>query len=232
MARQQDDQAAKVLKQIADNHPRFELPQRWLQTLSQERLGRIAVKSLDPNGSVHVGFWLDRQLDVRIRTGAAEEASHFEARAELYQTLQIPGIVPFAVSGVAPDGRPYLATKTQGIPAAKRYQKRLAVLMVADHLEEGLRLLWSLGELGVSVASFDLQACCVDVRERLWMEDLSQCTRSTPEIAGEQNLRAAKQWCEAQLAHIGFKRRPLFALDALAEAADFDALIQWSRGLT
>jgi hypothetical protein len=215
---------------MAGNHPRFEVPKRWLRALKQDRVGRIALKNSDHEDSIQRGFWLKTQQDVLVRIGTAQETEAFEEQAQIHRSLQIPGVAPFASNGLSKEGLPYIATATLGQPA-KRYNKQPPAQLVIEHMQEGLRLLWCLANAEVAIAEFGFACCFIDAKERLWLQDLSQCTRSSQSDALEQNLRAAKKWCEDQMTQISPKRLHLFAQEELQEALDFQALMQWSQTL-
>jgi len=194
-------------------------------------VGRIALKNPDKKRAVQHGFWLDRQQEVVVRIGTTSDAVRWGEVARMHRSIHIPGIAPFATHGVADDGRPYIATATVGQPAPKRYQKRPAVQMVIDHMQEGMRLLHALAQAGIAAATFELSVCFVDNSERLWMQDLSQCSPKGIEEASAQNLETARQWCAAQLENIGPRRRRLFSREKLQQVQDWDALFAWSRRL-
>jgi hypothetical protein len=231
LGRHEDTKAEKLLGHLAENHPRFEMPKRWLNALKQERIGRIALKKSEPENPVRRGFWIDHQCDVLVRIGSTEEQAFFQEQAQLHKSLKIPGIAPFATSGVSEEGLPYIATYTVGQSASNLYKKDPTVHLITDHLAEGLRLLWSLSQAGVGVDEFGVESCFMDSKERLWLQDLSQCKRCAAFEALKQNFRAAQAWCESQLNRIGPRRRPLFAKEKLHEAHDFDALMQWCQRL-
>jgi len=231
LERHEDQKAEKLLSRLAEHHPRFEIPKRWLQSLQRERVGRIALKNTDKNRTVQHGFWLDRQQEVVVRIGTAAESVRYGEMSRMHQSLHIPGVAPFATQGVAEDGRPYIATATVGQPATKHYQKRPPVHVVIEHLQEGLRLLWSLSQTGIAVSDFGLESCFVDARDRLWLQDLSQCTQAAPGEAAAQTLDAARRWCATQLEQIGPRRRRLFSREKLQEVRDWEALMAWSQRL-
>ena len=231
LGRHEDEKAGNILTQIAENHPRFEMPKRWLNTLKQERIGRIALRTPDPESPVRRGFWIDRQCDVLVRIGSTEEQEIFQEQAQLHQSLKIPGIAAFATSGVSDEGLPFLATHAVGQAASKHYKKNPTVHLITDHLADGIRLLWSLGTAGVAATEFSVEFCVMDAKERLWLQDLSQCKRTAAFEALKQNFGAAQAWCESQLNRIGPRRRPLFAKEKLHELSNFDALIQWCERL-
>ncbi|HIA03246.1 MAG TPA: hypothetical protein EYN66_15295 [Myxococcales bacterium] len=232
LRRQEDKKAEEILTGLAKHHPRFELPRKWLGALRQDRMGRIAIKpQKDETATLHRGFWLDCQREVLVRTGSVDQREHFEKQARLHQSLQVPGVAPFAISGTTKEGMPYIATDFYEKPATALYQKRPPIHLVIDHLEEGIRLLWCLGKAGVSVAEFGVQWCFVDSNNRLWLQDLSQCELCPPETAFEKNAAAAQNWAADQLELIGPGRRPLFAAELLMDTQDFQEIMQWSRRL-
>lgn len=198
LARHRDDQARKLLNDVATHHREFKLPGRWLAALDKPRLGRIALDDDGDGGAERKGFWLDRQRPVWIRAGGPSDADAFAREAELRRTLVFPSVAPLLVSGTH-EGSPYLATPLFGHPV-RRGTKQLsqAVALAFD----GVSLLSGLADIGVRLPDVERRRFSLDHGGRLWLVNLQGATRAPIDEVRHAHASLARLWCQTSFESI------------------------------
>ena len=198
LARGLEPDAKKLLARLSKEHPGFKLPQRWLTALEGPRIGGAGLAAAPGRGR---DFWqegmlLARQLPVWVSVGKPDAAPRFANAAALAESIAVPGVARVLESGTTRDGAPYWITPRLGRGGNELLGKQeLAASDVSALCAEAVRILSSLADAGVRLPDARFRRFSVDPSGRLWLRDLLDAERATPEDARPAHLELARQFC-------------------------------------
>lgn len=218
-----DDDACRLLRELARDHPEFKLPGRWLERVeSAGRIGRFASEEDQPERrdamGQHLrrsGHWIDTMQPAWIQVGSGEPVDTMTTAAGILSDLCIPNLVPLLDSGMTPDGLPYFVTPSPGraLEAALDHDKGVELGEATRLCLEGSTLFGALAAAGIGMHDGELARFAQGTGGALWLVDVSGALRSSPADAAAHNLSAASAFCERVL-RIGTRYLP--PLDLLA----------------
>ena len=213
-------EAKRLLTKVAEVHPSFKEPGRWLRALGQERGAGMLVFGRPPQASQRQaqprasgppsvppasvagpsfveGFSLNKDCPVFVAFGQADDAETLDELARVYERSCIPGVASL-VERVGPSagGRPYLAVRRP----ARLLGKSGKELHGQD--EQGFRNLCRdvatavslLSARGVELLGLEPRRMGIDPNGRFWLIDLSGAKMVSTEVAEEKNRSLLREW--------------------------------------
>ena len=243
-----DRDAKRLLTKLADAHPNFKEPARWLRALEQKSSPGLLVfgrpprepntpshppsqppaqtASQPPRGRTFVeGYSLKRACPVYVVIGAAVDDS-LEELSRVYERCAAAGVASLVESGMLSGDRAYLAVRR---PARllSRGGKELSGLDEAafrDRCRDLASAVTVLSARGVSLAGVEPARLGMDENGRLWLIDLSGAKLSPTEAAEKQNCALLREWL-LRFATRSTRYLPSAAwVSAVTEASDCESL--------
>lgn len=180
---------------------------RWRRALAEPRIGPVAIEErarerhargqLDsgkdrerlPPHRWLPGFHIPTQRRVRLRYGMAEDRAEYLRQLELWQSVLLPGVA-----------RP-VATDTEGevpyiaVPRLERSLRR-ALEEGSDQRQIGVQICELLNALALSrvcLPDASVNRFSVDEAGRVWLVDLWDAAKATPEAAAENHAEYARE---------------------------------------
>jgi hypothetical protein len=215
--------ARQLLKALERTRPELRQPQRWLETLDQPRLGRVALTG----PPARFGQSLNRVPAVFLTTMqaatlflAAEGASDSDALVEVLSSLAVPGLAPLLESGVDERGNAYFAVARQGQTLSRLLERHNATdrRTLLGACREAAALLATLARLGIRLPDAELRRFELDDSRRLWLSDLLGAVPSSVEECESAHAQLIARFCRDILATRGAGLPPAGLLEQLDEA--------------
>ncbi len=198
LAQGRETQAAALLKQIVQSHPKRTRAVRLLEGLAWPKSGRVTImppeaQSQNPAERGFLlarGFWLDGASFVWVKTTGPEGRARLLEEGEIQRTLHFPGMLPALAVGPAGSGDEgaFVAILGEGWPLL-RSLVRLSALDAVSLGYEGLKILHALAGLGFELPDAE-PTRFVGVRGR-------PCTLKLADMGGIQPQKPK----EAAIAH-------------------------------
>lgn len=231
-----DDDACKLLRELARDHPDFNLPKRWLERVeSPRRIGRFAIdedqaETRDVMGHSlrRPGHWINTMQSAWIQIGSEEQVDSITKASGLLSDLCIPNLVPLLESGMTSEGLPYFVTPNpgRGLDSLLHHDRGFEVGEAIRLCLEGSRLYGALATAGIELPDGELARFALGAGGALWLVDLSGAHRVDPSQAAERNLGAARAFCNGLLRGGTRYVPPLDLIAGMEEAASCGEVVR------
>jgi hypothetical protein len=200
-----DEEARRLLTELARQYPDFDPPRKWLAALDAPRIGRVALVQKPPRHQADrrprrflPGFWLDRQLPVLGASAEADERSSFTEVTRLWQDLVLPGVAPLLLAGETAEGVFFLVVPQTGKTLSKRLGEptdlgRPEAISIAQDL---CRLFGMLGRIGILLPDGSAARFAVDENGHTSLFDLVGARPGDAAEADRKHLDHLRQLVE------------------------------------